>query len=67
VNGNGRHARLACELLIQKLGSVQFSWGSKTYKHNDLSSLNDMRKAYISALKSADQGDYANLIRFSRE
>jgi Fic-DOC domain mobile mystery protein B len=67
VNGNGRHARLACELLIRKLGNAQFSWGSKTYNHNDLSSLNDMRKAYISALKSADQGDYANLIRFSRE
>ena len=28
VNGNGRHARLACELLIQKLGNAQFSWGS---------------------------------------
>ena len=67
VNGNGRHARLACELLIQKLGNAQFSWGSKTYNHNDLSSLNDMRKAYISALKSADQGDYTNLLRFSRE
>ena len=67
VNGNGRHARLACELLIRKLGNAQFSWGSKTYNHNDLSSLNDMRKAYISALKSADQGDYTSLIRFSRE
>lgn len=66
VNGNGRHARLACDLLIQDLGNNGFSWGSKTYNHNDLSSLNDMRRAYISALKSADKGDYEQLIHFSR-
>lgn len=66
VNGNGRHARLACDLLIQNLGNAGFSWGSKTYNHNDLSSLNDMRKAYISALKNADKGDYEKLIEFSR-
>jgi Fic-DOC domain mobile mystery protein B len=67
VNGNGRHARLACDLLIQNLGNAGFSWGSKTYNHNDLSSLNDMRRAYISALKSADQGDYEQLISFARK
>ena len=66
VNGNGRHARLACDLLIQHLGNTSFSWGSKTYNHSDLSSLNDMRRAYISALKSADRGDYEQLISFSR-
>ncbi len=67
VNGNGRHARLVCDLLIQSLGNRSFSWGSKTYNHNDLSSLNDMRRAYISALKSADKGNYEPLIIFSRE
>ena len=66
VNGNGRHARLACDLLIQNLGNTSFSWGSKTYNHSNLSSLNDMRRRYISALKSADQGDYEQLISFSR-
>jgi Fic-DOC domain mobile mystery protein B len=66
VNGNGRHARLACDLLLQELGKPPFSWGSKTYNHNDLSSLNDMRRAYIAALKTADKGNYEQLIHFSR-
>lgn len=66
VNGNGRHARLMSDLLIQKLGNQVFSWGSKTYNHNDLSSLNNMRKAYILALKEADRGSYEPLLKFSR-
>ncbi len=66
VNGNGRHARLGSDLLIQKLGNSPFSWGSKTYNHNDLSSLNDMRKIYIAALKEADRGSYEQLLSFSR-
>lgn len=67
VNGNGRHARLIDDLLIQNLGNQPFSWGSKTYNHNDLSSLNDMRRAYISALKEADRGTYEMLLNFSRK
>lgn len=66
VNGNGRHARLACDLLIQRLGGSAFSWGCKTYNHYNMSSLNDMRRAYIAALKKADIGDYDQLIYFAR-
>lgn len=64
-NGNGRHARLAADLLMKRLGDTPFSWGSKKYNHNDLSSLTEMRKEYINALRKADQHAYKDLILFA--
>lgn len=61
-NGNGRHARLMADLLILFLGKKRFSWGL----HQNLSKKTSTRTIYIQALKKADQGDYKDLIIFSR-
>jgi Fic-DOC domain mobile mystery protein B len=60
-NGNGRCSRLAADILIQNLGGEKFSWG-----RGDLRSANDVRRAYITALRQADQHDFTALIQFSR-
>ena len=61
-NGNGRHARLMADLLIMQLGHSRFSWGI----HQDLSRTTPVRKQYIEALRSADKGDYEQLVAFAR-
>ena len=60
-NGNGRHARLMTEALQDQLGIERFTWGSAS-----LLKEGEARTAYLSALKKADQGDYKDLIAFSR-
>lgn len=60
-NGNGRHARLIAELLVMKLGSPAFTWGS-----NDLVKEGEARAKYLEALKAADQGDIRPLLKFAR-
>ena len=61
-NGNGRHARLAANLLIKQLGQKQFTWGM----NQDLTEESAVRKEYIQALQLADKGDYKKLITFAR-
>ena len=61
ANGNGRHARLATDLLLQSIGQDPFSWG-----RTNLVNLGDTRAEYISALRAADCHDYAALIAFVR-
>jgi len=60
-NGNGRHARMAADLLVVALGGSQFTWGSA-----DLTEAAETRARYISALRAADNYDLAPLIAFSR-
>lgn len=61
-NGNGRHARLMADILLEKvLNRPIFSWGSA-----DLIKSGDDRKQYIKALKEADRGDYESLMKFVR-
>ncbi len=60
-NGNGRHARLMADLLIQRLGRPRFSWG----RHN-LVDAGATRAQYIAALRAADGHDYAPLLAFAR-
>ncbi len=60
-NGNGRHARLAADLLAERLGRPVFSWGL-----SDLIRIGDARARYVAALKAADDGDLAPLLRFAR-
>jgi Fic-DOC domain mobile mystery protein B len=60
-NGNGRHSRLAADLLIIKLGGPRFTWGSA-----NLDAPGDMRRRYIDSLQSADHGDFAPLVAFAR-
>ena len=59
ANGNGRHARFLTDLLLQHLGAEPFEWGA-----GDLTGDGNPRSAYIDALHSADDRDYAALRRF---
>jgi fido (protein-threonine AMPylation protein) len=60
-NGNGRHARLAADLLAASLGGVEFRWG----RGLDLEP-GELRATYIAALQAADAGDPADLLVFAR-
>lgn len=60
-NGNGRHARLAADLLIVALGGIRFSWGRE-----NLVEAARTRREYIGALQAADRHDMAALLRFAR-
>jgi Fic-DOC domain mobile mystery protein B len=61
-NGNGRHARLMADLLLEQvLNRPRFTWG-----RGDLNSISDIRTAYISALQSADARDIKPLLVFAR-
>jgi Fic-DOC domain mobile mystery protein B len=62
-NGNGRHARLATDLLLRSWGRPPFSWGGPGAA---LSARGDARARYIAALKTADGGNFAELNRFVR-
>jgi Fic-DOC domain mobile mystery protein B len=61
ANGNGRHARLAADLMIQKLGEPTFTWGGQS-----LVEASENRQRYLSALRAADGGDYQPLLTFAR-
>lgn len=62
VNGNGRHARLMTDVVLEKFYGIEpFSWGS-----SDLTAEGDSRKRYIDSLRLADQGDYSALAEFVR-
>ena len=61
-NGNGRHSRLMADIIISKvLNQPIFSWGSSYLVKED-----NVRKAYLKALKSADRGELKPLLLFSR-
>ena len=60
-NGNGRHARLATDLLRIRNGQSRFTWGSTSLIENSL-----VRQEYIAALREADRGDYERLLQFVR-
>lgn len=60
-NGNGRHARLAADLLLATLRRAPFSWGSAS-----LVDAGATRAAYVAALRAADSHDYGPLLAFVR-
>lgn len=60
-NGNGRHARMMADFLIQKLGQLRFTWGSKS-----LTEATETRINYIDALRAADRGNIQPLLAFVR-
>jgi Fic-DOC domain mobile mystery protein B len=60
-NGNGRHARLATDLLLAANGGERFSWGRKS-----LVNAGETRNRYIAALRAADGHDFGPLIVFVR-
>ena len=60
-NGNGRHARLMADLLIERLGGESFSWGG-----GSLADTGQLRAAYVKALRIADNHDIGPLLAFAR-
>ena len=60
-NGNGRHARLATDLLIERNGQSRFTWGSRS-----LTESSNVRNEYIAALREADNGNIERLLAFVR-
>ena len=65
TNGNGRHARIMANLLAKLQGRPNFSFGLNS-KLNSLTTTGKLRTTYLSALRMADQGNFSNLISFSR-
>ena len=61
-NGNGRHARLAADLLAMQLGRQPFTWGRA-----NLAAAGDVRRRYIDALRAADRHQLESLLLFVRE
>jgi Fic-DOC domain mobile mystery protein B len=60
-NGNGRHARLMADLLVEYFGGRRFSWGGST-----IGDVGKLRARYIAALRMADNHDIALLMQFAR-
>jgi len=59
-NGNGRHARIMTDVVLERLlGEQQLGWGNTS-----LDDQGKVRTAYIGALRQADKGDYGPLIAF---
>jgi Fic-DOC domain mobile mystery protein B len=61
ANGNGRHSRTMADLLLMQRGAPRFSWGA-----NQNQDAETTRQGYLRALRAADRGDYAPLLRFAR-
>lgn len=62
ANGNGRHSRLAADLLVNVLGEPSFAWGSE-----NLNGPGEARHTYLEALRTADSlYDYRPLVEFAR-
>jgi len=59
--GNGRHARLAADYLIRALGGPRFTWGAAFSVTTD-----GLRARYLTAIQTADRGNYKELIKFAR-
>jgi len=62
ANGNGRHARLLADIIMEKVFKKQaFSWGGA-----DLNSTSRSRSQYIQAVRQADEGNYEPLLKFAQ-
>ncbi len=60
-NGNGRHGRIAADYLIRTLRGEPFSWGACLDADTD-----ELRTAYLHALRRADDGEIAGLLISAR-
>ena len=61
-NGNGRHSRLMADIIIESIFENEiFSW-----RKSNMVKANETRKAYIKALREADNGNIEPLIKFAR-
>lgn len=60
-NGNGRHGRLAADLLLTSMDRPRFSWGRA-----NLVDVSETRLRYVAALRAADHHDFVPLLAFVR-
>ncbi len=60
-NGNGRHARMMADLVIERLGGQAFTWGG-----GGLGDVGTLRNDYVAALQAADNHDIEPLLAFMR-
>ena len=58
-NGNGRISRIMADLIMRNFGLNDLDWGSE-----NLTAISELQTKYISALQSADNGNYNPLINF---
>jgi Fic-DOC domain mobile mystery protein B len=64
ANGNGRHARMMTDALLLVNNEKVFTWGAQS--KNETGQEDDSRKAYLEALREADQNKFTKLIKFVR-
>ncbi len=62
-NGNGRHSRLMADLLAMRLGSPRLTWGGG---ETAINTVGELRDQYLAALRTADKGQFNDLIAFAR-
>ena len=60
-NGNGRHGRLAADLLAVRLDRPRLTWGRVSLVESE-----ETRRRYIAALRAADAHDIRPLLEFAR-
>ena len=61
ANGNGRHARVMADILVQRQGRPIFTWGGASIVR-----AGEFRSRYIQALRAADAGDLRPILKFAR-
>ena len=61
ANGNGRHARVMADILVQRRGRPAFTWGGASVVR-----ASEFRSRYIQALRAADAGDLRPILKFAR-
>ena len=60
-NGNDRWSRLMADVLVVGLGRPRFTWGRSSLRLAD-----EARRAYIAALRAADDHDFRPRVEFAR-
>jgi Fic-DOC domain mobile mystery protein B len=65
-NGNGRHARMMADLLIERLGGTPFTWGSAGWGGSGIRDTGTLRTVYVRALQAADHHNIGPLVAFAR-
>jgi Fic-DOC domain mobile mystery protein B len=61
ANGNGRHARIMADILVERQGRPVFTWGGA-----GIVPPGEFRSRYIQALRAADAGDLRPILKFAR-
>jgi Fic-DOC domain mobile mystery protein B len=61
-DGNGRHARMMADLLVERMGGETFSWGGAPLSKVG----SELRTKYIAAQKTADNHEIEPLLTFAR-